>query len=114
MKFISLFRRNHNQGSPSGGVRPYQQPSVTMESAVFPPNNKHLQETEKLPQQPQQQQQQERGAMDSRGAMAVGLSSPVSVIDVPENIDDIEYNDELEKLRTEVALLKVTTHYYRK
>lgn len=74
-----------------------------MESAVFPPNNKQPQETEKLQQQQQQQQQKE--AMDSRGVMAVGVST---AINVPENNGD-EYNDELEKLRTEVALLKVNT-----
>lgn len=108
MKFISLFRRNHNQGSPSEGVRPYQQPPVTMESAVFPPNNKQPQETEK-PLQPHQQQQQQHKqllqteAMDSRGATAVGLSS-ASTIDVSENVECV---DELEKLRIEVKQLKV-------
>lgn len=98
MKFISLFRRNHNQGSPSEGVRSYQQPSVTMESAVFPPNKRQSQETEKL-----QQQQLQKEAMDSRGAMAVGMS-PIGSIDRPENMGYIE---ELEKLRIEVGMLKV-------
>ncbi|XP_025418913.1 cytospin-A isoform X2 [Sipha flava] len=106
MKFISLFRRNHNQGSPSEGVRPYQQPPVTMESAVFPPNNKQPKETDKLQQQQQQQQQQQKlpkEAMDSRGATAVGLS-PTNAIDRTENVND--YIEELEKLRIEVGLLK--------
>lgn len=117
MKFISLFRRNHNQGSPSEGARPYQQPPVTMESAVFPPNNKQSRATEKLQQQQQQQQSQQekhqqqqqqqqlqKEAMDSRGATAIGLS-PISSIDRTENV--IEYIEELEKLRMEVELLKV-------
>lgn len=109
MKFISLFRRNHNQGNPSEGVRPYQQPPLTMESAVFPPNNKQPQETEKLQQQqPQhqqiQQQQLQKEIMDIRGATAVGLS-PISTIDRPENV--AEYIEELEKLRVENGRLKV-------
>ncbi|XP_022178557.1 cytospin-A-like isoform X2 [Myzus persicae] len=114
MKFISLFRRNHNQGSPSEGVRSYQQPPVTMESAVFPPNNKLPQETEKLQQQhqkqhqqqqQQQQQQQElqREAMGSRGATAVGVS-PTNTIEQSSN--GTGYIEELEKLRLEVQLLK--------
>ncbi|XP_029342977.1 cytospin-A isoform X2 [Acyrthosiphon pisum] len=109
MKFISLFRRNHNQGSPSEGVRSYQQPPVTMESAVFPPNNKLPQETEKLQQQHQkqqhQQQQQElkKEAMGSRGATAVGLC-PTNTIEQSGNVS--EYIEELEKLRLEVGLLK--------
>ncbi|KAL4121264.1 hypothetical protein QTP88_013811 [Uroleucon formosanum] len=109
MKFISLFRRNHNQGSPSEGVRSYQQPPVTMESAVFPPNNKLPQETEKLLQQHQkqqhQQQQQElqREAMGSRGATAVGLCT-TNTIEQSSNVSG--YIEELEKLRLEVGLLK--------
>ncbi|VVC44269.1 Calponin homology domain [Cinara cedri] len=109
MKFISLFRRNHNQGSPSEGVRPYQQPPVTMESAVFPPN-KQSQETEKLQQpkqkqkqQQQQQQQVQKEAMDSRGAMAIGLPT-VSPVERSDNVT--VYIEELEKLRMEVELLK--------
>lgn len=111
MKFISLFRRNHNQGNPSEGVRPYQQPPTTMESAVFPPNNKQPQETEKLQQQHQQnspQQHLQKGIMDSRGATAVGLPS-ISTIDKPKNI--AEYIEELEKLRTENELLQVILQY---
>lgn len=110
MKFISLFRRNHNQGSPSEGVRSYQQPPVTMESAVFPPNNKLPQETEKLQLQHQkqqyQQQQQElhREAMGSHGATVVGLS-PINTIEQSNN--ETGYIEELEKLRLEVGLLKV-------
>ncbi|XP_050544018.1 cytospin-A-like isoform X2 [Daktulosphaira vitifoliae] len=92
MKFKSLFRRNHNQGSSPEGVRSYQQPSVTMESAVFPPNNNHPQGTEK-------RQQQE--VMDNCGATAIGFSS-VESIDRREN----EYIEELEKLRMEVNMLK--------
>lgn len=136
MKFISLFRRNHNQGSsPAEGVRPYQQPPVTMESAVFPPNK---QETEKLQQQQQQQHQppkppqqqlsppqkqqpstqqqqhtqhrhQERPpqepAMDVRGAAAVGLSCTSAVDEPPVNV--ARYIEELDRLRVEVELLKV-------
>lgn len=114
MKFISLFRRNHNQGSPSEGVRSYQQPPVTMESAVFPPNNKLPQETEKLLQQHQkqqhQQQQQElqREAMGSRGATAVGLCT-TNTIEQSSNVSG--YIEELEKLRLEVGLLKVNIQY---
>lgn len=109
MKFISLFRRNHNQGSPSEGVRSYQQPPVTMESAVFPPNNKLPQQTEKLQQQLQKQQHQQqqelqKEAMGSRGATAVGLS-PTNTIDRSDNVT--VYIEELDKLRVEVGLLKV-------
>lgn len=111
MKFISLFRRNHNQGS-SEGVRSYQQPPVTMESAVFPPNNK--QETEKFqPQQqpcPQQQQQEpppQQVAMDGHGATAVGMS-PIGLNDRPLDLKNIAANvEELERLREEVEVLKV-------
>jgi hypothetical protein len=79
-----------------------------MESAVFPPNNKQPKETDKLQQQQQQQQQQQKlpkEAMDSRGATAVGLS-PTNAIDRTENVND--YIEELEKLRIEVGLLKVS------
>lgn len=104
MKFISLFRRNHNQGSPSGGVNPYQQPSVTMESAVFPPNNKQAQETDKRQQEQEQEQERQKEVMDSHGAMAIGLS-PIDTIDRCDNM--VGYAEELEKLRMEVHLLKV-------
>ncbi|XP_050420492.1 cytospin-A [Adelges cooleyi] len=99
MKFKSLFRRNHNQGSPSSdGVRSYQQPPATMESAVFPPNNNQPQATEKL----QHQLQPKVEAMDNCGATAVGFSSSVGSIDRCDN----EYVAELEKLRMEVNVLK--------
>lgn len=75
-----------------------------MESAVFPPNNKQPQETEKLQQEQEQEQQKE--AMDSHGAMAIGLS-PIDTIDRCDNI--VGYAEELEKLRMEVHLLKVPT-----
>jgi len=88
-----------------------------MESAVFPPNNKLPQETEKLQQQHQkqhqqqhqkqhQQQQQElqKEAMGSRGATAVGLSQ-TNIIEQSDNVNI--YIEELEKLRLEVELLKV-------
>lgn len=84
-----------------------------MESAVFPPNNKQLQETEKLQQQQpqhqqtqqQQQQQLPKENMDIRGATAVELS-PIGTIDRPENVAG--YIEELEKLRVENGLLKVS------
>lgn len=86
-----------------------------MESAVFPPNNKQPQKTEKLQQQQpqhqqiqQQQQQLPKENMDIRGATAVGLS-PISTIDRPENV--AEYIEELEKLRVENGLLKVNLQY---
>lgn len=117
MKFISLFRRNHNQGSPSEGVRPYQQPPVTMESAVFPPNNKQAKEMEKRQHQQQkqqqqlqqQQQQQQKEAMDSRGATAVDLCS-MGAIDRSENSAGLI--EEIEKLRMEVGLIKVGVKIY--
>lgn len=85
-----------------------------MESAVFPPNNKQSQETDKLQQQQQKQQHQQqqklpKEAMDSRGATAVGLS-PTNTIERTENVND--YVEELEKLRIEVGLLKVSVEFY--
>jgi len=79
-----------------------------MESAVFPPNNKLPQETEKLQHQKSQHQQQQqelqKEAMGSRGATAVGLS-PTNTIEQSDK--ETEYIEELEKLRLEVGLLKV-------
>jgi len=85
-----------------------------MESAVFPPNNKLPQETEKLHQQNQKQQHQQqlqelqREAMGSRGATAVGLCT-TNTIEQSSNVSG--YIEELEKLRLEVGLLKVNIHY---
>lgn len=85
-----------------------------MESAVFPPNNKLPQETEKLQKQhhKQHQQKQQQGlqneAMGSHGATAVGLS-PTNTIEQSSNITG--YIEELEKLRLEVGLLKVNLQY---
>jgi len=85
-----------------------------MESAVFPPNNKLPQETEKLQQQHQKQQHQQqqkelqREAMGSRGATAVGLC-PTNTIEQSSNVPG--YIEELEKLRLEVELLKVNMQY---
>lgn len=77
-----------------------------MESAVFPPNNKQAQETDKLQQEQEQEQEQERQkeVMDSHGAVAIGLS-PIDTIDRCDNM--VGYAEELEKLRMEVHLLKV-------
>lgn len=72
-----------------------------MESAVFPPNNKQPQETEKL----QQEQGRQKEAMDSRGATAIGLS-PIDTVDRCDNV--VGYAEELEKLRLEVNLLRVS------
>jgi len=86
-----------------------------MESAVFPPNNKLPQETEKLQKQHQKQQHQQkqqqglqREAMGSHGATAVGLS-PTNTIEQSSNVTG--YIEELEKLRLEVGLLKVNLQY---